>query len=181
MILDRDGIINYDYGYVGSPSRFKFIDQNIRIIAKLASIFKPIIITNQSGIARGLYSERDFLELTNKISNDLSKMYGVNIVNTYYCPHHPDFSKLSEHKYCRCRKPQSTLYKNAVTDYKIDVTQSITIGDNLRDVLPGIKLGFMENFLISKLPCKTEKPPEYTHLSNMSEILSHNRIVNLTD
>ena len=91
-----------------------------------------IVITNQSGIARGYYSEEDFLRLNNWMLSDLKKK-GINIAKVYYCPHHPN-GKIEKYKMdCICRKPKLGMYLKAIEDFDIDLLQSYAIGDKIRD------------------------------------------------
>ena len=149
MILDRDGIINYDYGYVGKVRDFVFIEDNITSLTNLLPWFTPLIITNQSGIARGLYSEEDFFLLTKYMTETLREKYGWPPTETYHCPHLPTHGYGKYRIECQCRKPGSLLFKKAVVNHSINVKQSITVGDNIRDTAPGVELGFIENFLLT--------------------------------
>ena len=90
--LDRDGVINEDFGYVHLWQNFKFCDGVIDGMINLINLdFKLIIITNQSGIDRGLFSEYQYFKMTNLMLNHLKK-FGVEITDIFYCPHHPNFS-----------------------------------------------------------------------------------------
>lgn len=148
MIIDRDGVINKDFGYVGQKEKFMFIERNLLEIKRLSNTYRPIIITNQSGIARGMYTSNDFEELSIWMFDQLKKVYDIEIHDLYYCPHHPKFSQQDDFKNCNCRKPGTLLFERAIQDHNINVKQSITIGDNLRDVIPGVILGFRANYLI---------------------------------
>ena len=109
MILDRDGVINEDYGYVGQKENFAFIERNLHQIKRLSKTYRPIIITNQSGIARGKYTYDDFVELSKWMIAQLKKTYEIEIHDLYYCPHHPEFSQNDNNRKCNCRKPGTLL------------------------------------------------------------------------
>lgn len=176
MILDRDGIINYDFGYVGSIERFELITNNLEILSYLSQYFYPIIITNQSGIARNFFTEKQHIELTKYIQSVLSKDYQINVLHTYYCPHHPDYPQKNIRTSCNCRKPKTGLFERAINDFKINITKSISIGDKQRDIEPGIKLGFMENFLLSSKINKLPKGENFRQISDLKEILRYQSI-----
>jgi len=176
MILDRDGLINYDYGYVGTIERFHFIDRNMQALTKLLYWFHPIIITNQSGIARGFYSEASFYKLTKHITLVLTKKYGWPVTKTYHCPHHPKFKTERAVSNCKCRKPGTLLFETAISEYDINVEESITIGDNFRDVEPGLKLGFMENFLLCKKKPSQSNLTKFVPIETMDEVLKSAKI-----
>ena len=169
MILDRDGVINEDFGYVGKKENFVFIERNLRQIKRLSNTYRPIIITNQSGIARGKYTHNEFVELSKWMIGQLQKIYEIEIYDLYYCPHHPEFPKNDNNAGCNCRKPGTLLFEKAIRDHRINVEHSITVGDNLRDVIPGVLLGFKKNYLIS---CSSKSSHDGVNIiNNLSEII----------
>lgn len=133
MFLDRDGTINADKNYLYKAEDFEFLTGAVEALRLLQSHgFLLIIITNQSGIARGYYTENDFLTLNEWMLGRL-KESGVSIAKVYYCPHLPD-AKIPEYrKICTCRKPSTGLFEQAVKDFDIDMAGSFAIGDKLRD------------------------------------------------
>lgn len=133
LFLDRDGVINYDYGHVGKIDDFKFID-GIFKICKYAQDngFILIIITNQAGIAKGFYTENDFKKLTIWMENEFLKN-DVKISKVYYCPFHKD-SIFSEYKKDSFdRKPNPGMILNAINEFNINPSKSIFIGDRDTD------------------------------------------------
>ena len=127
IFLDRDGTINIDYGYVYKIEDLKFIDGTIEALKILNNLgYILIIITNQSGIGRGLYTEDDFKKFNIHMLKIL-KDNEVNISEVYYCPHNPLDN-------CNCRKPKLELFYKAKEDFDIDFNSSFAIGDKERDL-----------------------------------------------
>lgn len=146
--LDRDGVINEDYGYVHKWEDFKFCAGAIEGLKLLKSLdYLLIIITNQSGIDRGFFSESDYEKLTEKYKKELSKD-GLNIDAIYHCPHHPNYSE-TNFKECNCRKPKPGMIFNAVKEFNINLKDSIIIGDSARDIEAGKNAGIEQRFLIT--------------------------------
>lgn len=133
VFLDRDGTINADKNYLYRAEDFEFLPGAVEAMRMLQSHgYLLIIITNQSGIARGYYSEDDFLALTEWMLNAL-KEAGVNVAKVYYCPHLPD-AKIPEYrKVCDCRKPETGLFEEAAREFDIDMAGSFAVGDKMRD------------------------------------------------
>ena len=133
IFLDRDGTINVEKHYLYRKEDFEFLPGVVDALKQLQRAgFLLIIITNQSGIARGYYSEED-LHLLNNWMVMILEEQGVNISHVYYCPHLPD-AQVEEYRLdCECRKPKLGMYMQAVRDYDIDLSQSYAIGDKIRD------------------------------------------------
>lgn len=132
VFLDRDGVINIDHGYVYRKEDFEFVDG----IFELCRHFQEkgyllIVVTNQSGIARGMYTEEQFQDLTNWMTAQFQKQ-GIKITKVYYCPHHPEFGP-SEARNCECRKPKSGMILRGAIELGIDLKKSVMIGDKRSD------------------------------------------------
>lgn len=126
VFLDRDGTINKDYGYVFEIEKFEFISgaiEGLKILRDLG--YKLIVITNQSGIARGYYTEEDAINIFEYMKNELLKE-NIIIEKVYYCPHIGDN--------CNCRKPKLELFYKAQKEFDIDFQESYAIGDKIRDL-----------------------------------------------
>lgn len=132
MLLDRDGVVTEDLGYVHKIEDFKLIPNAIEGL-KLLKDFKLIFITNQSGIGRGYFKFEDFLNYNNRIIEELKK-HSIKIEKTYVCPHKPEDN-------CECRKPKPKLINDAAKDFDIDLKKSFMIGDRKRDVEMGRNAG----------------------------------------
>ncbi len=122
LFLDRDGVINEDYGYVYRIKDFKFKDGIFELL-KLFKNYEIFIVTNQSGIARGFYDEEDFYKLMGWVKNEFKKR-GIDILDVAFCPHHPDFTGV-----CSCRKPEPKMILDLAKKHQINLSNSIMIGD----------------------------------------------------
>jgi D-glycero-D-manno-heptose 1,7-bisphosphate phosphatase len=134
VFLDRDGTINEEVGYINRPDQlviFPFASDGIRIINNLD--LKVIIVTNQSGIARGYFSESQLFKIHRHMMDILTDE-GVRIDGIYYCPHHPLEGKGRYLTECSCRKPKPGMINQAATDQQIDLTKSYMIGDRFNDI-----------------------------------------------
>ena len=151
LFLDRDGVINEDLGFVFKLKDFKPIE-GIDYCLKMAkkNNFLIICITNQSGIARGYYSMKDFKRFMAHIDDYFLKKIGFGLDATYFCPHHPSIGNQKYKKICNCRKPKTGLFDSAIKDFKIDVSKSIMIGDSLRDMQSAESVGIGKRILFTK-------------------------------
>ena len=147
--LDRDGVINKEVNYLYKIKDFEYIDNAIEGIKKLIDLgYIIVVITNQAGIARGLFSKEDYLLLTEWYLSDLGN-YGVSILDVYHCPHHPN-GVVKEYSYkCECRKPEPGMLYRAAREHNIDLSESILIGDKISDMQAGINAGLKSVFLVS--------------------------------
>lgn len=130
--LDRDGVINIDSGYVCRRDEFVFVPGAVeacRILSRAG--FKLFVVTNQSGIGRGYYTEEDFLRLTSWMQNEMASD-GAPIEKVYFCPHHPDAKIERYRRVCRCRKPQPGMILDAIGEFGIDPARSVIFGDSPR-------------------------------------------------
>lgn len=127
VFLDRDGTINIDKGYVSKPADFEFETRAIEGLMMLKRAgYALFIITNQSGIGRGYYSERDFWNVHQHMCAELKKC-GITIEGVFFCPHKPEDG-------CRCRKPSVGMLEKATSRYAIDLSKSWVIGDKTADI-----------------------------------------------
>ena len=144
LFLDRDGVVNKEKNYLYKIEDFEFINgvfDTCRYFQDRGYLI--IIITNQAGIARGKYTEKDFEILTKWMIKEFEKEK-IKISKVYHCPHHPDFSGE-----CECRKPKAKMILDAQIDLNIDLKNSILVGDKNSDVEAGIKAGIIKNYLIT--------------------------------
>ena len=133
LFLDRDGVINFDYGYVHKIVNFDFRPEIFEICKVALDLkYKIIIITNQSGIGRKLYSERDFLILNEYMINEFKKEL-ITISGIYHCPFHPTEGKGKYLKDSYERKPNPGMILKASKDFDLNLNESIMIGDKESD------------------------------------------------
>ena len=139
VFFDRDGTLNEDPGYLGDPNHLKLYPRTGEALSILKNKlrFKLVVISNQSGIARGLIS-KEMVESVNKKINELLLKENVSIDAFYYCPSHPEFSSREE---CWCRKPSPKLVYKASEELDIDLTKSYFVGDSVTDIECGINAG----------------------------------------
>lgn len=136
VFLDRDGTMIEDLDYLADPSRVRLLPGAGEAIRKLTAAGIPVIVvTNQSGIGRGYYTEADFQAVQSRVE-DLVRGGGGSILATYHCPHSPEVEPA-----CRCRKPAPGLFEKAAKDHDLDLALSSFVGDRLRDLEPGLVAG----------------------------------------
>jgi len=141
LFLDRDGTINEDVGYLYQEEKLKILPSVPEALQFFQSKgYLLIVISNQSGVGKGLYRAEDVEKINQKIQEELSHK-GVRIDAFYFCPHHPDQG-------CPCRKPSPGLFLKAIHEWNIDPSLSINVGDTLRDLEAGIRSGIKKNFLV---------------------------------
>ncbi|MCS7077483.1 MAG: HAD family hydrolase [Bacteroidia bacterium] len=146
FLLDRDGILNQDIGFIYEPHRIIIPEGVTEALLHLTQIgFRFVVITNQSGIARGLFNSNQ-LEEFNTYLQSLYVQKGIWIEDFFYCPHLPQITGE-----CLCRKPKSLLVEKAIAKYQVDVKNSYMIGDNPRDVIAGKNVG-LKTILIHNEP-----------------------------
>lgn len=137
VILDRDGTINEEVGYIGSPEQLRLIPGAAAALRRLqAAGFCLVIVTNQAGVARGYFDETA-LQRVNGCLLALLVAEGVRVAGLYYCPHHPTEGSPPYRRTCDCRKPGGRLIQRAAEEHGLDLTRSFVIGDHLSDVLLG--------------------------------------------
>lgn len=148
VFLDRDGTLNIDYGYVHRITDFQFIDGVGKALKQLQDKgYLLVLVTNQSGIARGYFSEAQFHRLTEWMDWSLDEDYGVVLDGIYYCPHHPE-GQGEYREECDCRKPKAGMFIQAMSDLNIDPAQSYMVGDKLEDLLAAEAAGVKTKVLV---------------------------------
>ena len=141
IFLDRDGVINKEVSYLHKISDFRFIDGVFECCQYFENLgFKIIVVSNQSGIARGYYAEEDFKILTNWMINQFLQNR-INILDVFHCPHSPIDN-------CNCRKPRPGMLLDAKEKYNINMKESWLIGDKESDIIAANKAGVENTVLV---------------------------------
>lgn len=130
LLLDRDGVVNVNHGYVHKPEDCHFVEGIFDLCsAAQRKGYTIVIVTNQSGIARGYYSNTQFTRFSVWIEAQF-RAHGIEIRHTYHCPHHPKLSGP-----CTCRKPKPGMLFKAARDFKINLRNSVMVGDSWSDIV----------------------------------------------
>jgi D-glycero-D-manno-heptose 1,7-bisphosphate phosphatase len=148
VFLDRDGVLDelvyYNDGHVGSPISAKKLvvySKAAEAVKKIhAAGYKAIVVSNQAGVARKLFSYQEFLKMNEKIKMALIRK-GVHLDAEYYCLHHPRALIKKYRKNCNCRKPKPGLLIRAAKENNLDLKKCFFVGDSLTDVQAGIRAG----------------------------------------
>ena len=142
IFLDRDGTINLDPGYISSIKELKFYDYTFKALKLLKPLTKSfIIITNQSGVSRGIIKEEKLIEINSFIHSKFLENR-LNLLNIYFCT---DLPKVGS----KFRKPAVGMFLQASSDYNIDLTKCLMIGDSYKDIVPAVELGMSSMFVLS--------------------------------
>jgi D-glycero-D-manno-heptose 1,7-bisphosphate phosphatase len=166
LFLDRDGVINIEKNYLHKVKDFEFIPG----IFELCRYYHDkgyliVVVTNQSGIARGYYTENDFALLTFWMISQF-EIQNIPISQVYHCPHHPDILKEDE-KECECRKPKPGMLLQAQEQLEIDMEHSLLVGDSERDIVAAHRAGVKESYLFSPTATSSEATKIIRHLNEV--------------
>ena len=141
LLLDRDGTICEDVGYLGSVDGLRLLPRSAEAIVSAAEAgFQCVLITNQGGIARGVLDEARLDEIHDRL-RELLAAEGARLDGIYYCPHHPDGEVTRYRSSCECRKPRAGMLLRARDEMGIDLESSYLVGDHLRDIEAGNAVG----------------------------------------
>ena len=181
LFLDRDGVVNREIGYLCKPEQVEFTAGIFELCRYAqARSYKLIIITNQSGIARQLYSEADFHSLMQWMSDEFLRAR-VRVDGYYFCPHHPEHGIGPYRRECADRKPQPGMILQASRDHGIDLIRSILVGDRCSDIQAGAAAGISNLILLSgteAVECR-DSPP-HTVVTDLAEVTPFVTFSNLT-
>jgi D,D-heptose 1,7-bisphosphate phosphatase len=135
VFLDRDGTLIKDVGYLKYPSQIKLFRQTAGALKALRKAgFYLLVVSNQSGVARGYFSEAQVKKVHQKLQRML-KVQDAKIDAFFYCPHHPQGKVKSLSKHCDCRKPSTGMIRQALKRYPVDLKKSYVVGDKIDDLL----------------------------------------------
>lgn len=170
LFLDRDGVINLNYGYVHKIKDFRFIEGIFDLTRMaLSKNYVICIVTNQAGIARGYYTESDFKDLTSWMCSKFEEE-SVTIEKVYYSPYHPIYG-LGEYKKDHIsRKPNTGMLQQAILELDINIQRSVLIGDNVTDIQAGFSAGVGKNLYLGNNDISQHKGiGNYHKISQLSE------------
>lgn len=143
LILDRDGVINHDYGHVSNTTEFDFIDGIFEVCSYFLKLdFIIIVVTNQAGIGKKLYTIEQFQSLNKWMIKQFEEK-GIVITKTYYCPHIPEDK-------CNCRKPKPGMLIEAIREFNLEREKCILIGDKITDLEAGKSAGILTSMLFNE-------------------------------
>ena len=173
IFLDRDGVINQEVGYLHRREDFVYVPNVIDGLKVLSSLgYLLFIVTNQSGIGRGYYSDLEFESLMTWLCDDLARN-SVKIHDYAYCPHHPSHAQGDFLIACDCRKPAPGMILELANQYSVNLSDSILVGDKVSDISAGRNAGVGLNILVRsghKLTgvCELEADRVYDDIYNMA-------------
>lgn len=170
LFLDRDGVINVDRGYVCSIEATVWVTGIFELCRAAQRLgFGLIVVTNQAGIARGYYSESQFLDYT-RWMHEAFRQRGIVLSATIYCPHHPTEGIGELRQACSCRKPEPGMLLEAQRRFLLDMQKSAMVGDKKSDMDAGIAAGIGRLFYIGS---ERSLGPGVARCSSVSDILSY--------
>ena len=141
IFLDRDGVLIEDSHYLGDRSRVRLVPAAAEAVAALNRAgWAVVVVTNQSGVARGMFSEADVVAVHDHLA-DLLRGYSARIDAFHHCPHHPDGDVAEYRVACECRKPEAGMLLRAAADLGLDLAASWMIGDRVSDLQAGAAAG----------------------------------------
>lgn len=164
IFLDRDGTINVEKSYLYKWEDFEFEKNAIEGLKELKNLgYEFIVVTNQSGIGRGYYTEEDLVALNNQMTEKL-KEFGIEILECFYCPHHPE-KGIGKYKVdCNCRKPNPGMLLEGIKKYDVDIENSFMIGDKKGDLEAGKKASLKSILVLTGYGKKIEEEVKGNYL-----------------
>lgn len=174
IFLDRDGVLNVDKGFVHRWQDFEWKDNAIEGLLALQGLgYDLVVVTNQSGLARGFYGLDAYQELTHQMQQALTNR-GVHLLGVYHCPHHPEGIVKNWAVTCHCRKPMPGLLMQAALDHGISLRDSIMVGDRWTDVEAGRVAGVGACYLINPIHKDSSPSLEGVHgFDNLVDLALH--------
>ena len=167
VFLDRDGTLIEDPGYLADPEAVRLLPGAAEAVARLNRGGRPVVVvTNQSGIARGLLTEAQYLATEARLDALLAE-HGARVAAHYFCPHHPEFTGP-----CDCRKPAPLLFRRAAERLGLDLAASWWVGDRMRDVQPAAALGGRGLLVLTGAGREESLRPEAGGIETAPDILS---------
>ncbi len=171
VFLDRDGVINEDHGYVYRKEDFEFVDGIFEACQRFQHQgYLLIVVTNQSGIARGMYTEAQFQKLTDWMVERFREQ-GVTITKVYHCPHHPDFGPAYERN-CDCRKPKPGMILRGIEEFELVPKLCMMVGDKASDMTAAESADLGTGILLNNQVQKLSEGNRYCRIKNLKQLLT---------
>ena len=149
LFLDRDGVINHEVGYLIEPADVRWVEGIFSLCRLAMSLrYKLVVVTNQSGIARGLYTTQQFEQLMTWMQAEL-RQHGVALDAIYHCPYHPDHGVGTWRREHEDRKPGPGMLLRAARDLDLDLPRSVLVGDRCTDIAAARAAGLKKALLLS--------------------------------
>ena len=168
LFLDRDGVINLDYGYVHRVRDFEFVPGIFELVKMTSK--KVVVITNQSGIGRGYYTKKDFDEVTKFMEQEFSSK-AKPIEKVYHCPFHPEAALPAYRSDHFDRKPNPGMFLKAEKELNLDMRRSIMIGDKVSDIVAAHRAGVKNLILISQQQAEAPGDISFFEVKTLNEAL----------
>jgi D-glycero-D-manno-heptose 1,7-bisphosphate phosphatase len=147
LFLDRDGVINRDYGYVHTPEDCDFTPGIFQLVRRFRdSGYGCVVVTNAAGIARGYFAEEQFHEFCRWLLGEFERRQCA-LDAVYYCPHHPTEGSAPYRRSCHCRKPQPGMILRGARDLGVDLADCVLVGDRETDIEAGTRAGISRLYL----------------------------------
>lgn len=174
VFLDRDGTLIEEVGYIDTPDKIKPIPDAEKAVRLLKEIgYKTIVVSNQSGVARGYFDESTVQSINQEVIDLFAENEAI-IDAVYYCPHHP---KADDENYgweCECRKPKPGMFLQAAEEHNLDLTKSIMIGDKLTDVQAGKNLKMFSILLLTGFGKGELEKMKREGMENVPDLITEN-------
>ena len=149
LFLDRDGVVNHEVGFLYRPADVRFMDGIFPLCRAAQQLgYRLVVVTNQSGIARGLYTTAQFEELMAWMRARLAEE-GVTLTAVYHCPYHPEYGQGEFRREHEDRKPSPGMLLRAAREHQLDLSRSILVGDRCSDIAAANAAGLRQAFLIA--------------------------------
>ncbi len=170
VFLDRDGTINREVEYLSRPEQLELIEGAAKAVRMLNHAgFRIVVVTNQSGVARGLFDENQ-VRIVNDVLAHMLEQHGAMVDDWYYCPHHPDAGSPPYRQECTCRKPGGGMVKQADRDFPVDFANSFVVGDTMSDMELGLNCGMRSVLVLTGHGKKTLSQADKESISRVSFI-----------
>ena len=173
VFLDRDGTLNVEVDYLSDPADLQLLPGAGAAVARLnREGWLAVVVTNQSGVARGMLSEERLAEIHAELARQL-KPFDAHLDGVYHCPHHPEIGEHPYRRVCECRKPLPGLLRDASRELDIDLSRSWIVGDSRRDLEAGAALGLPGILVTTGKPLEPSGDVTHHTVADVGEAVDH--------